>query len=500
MIPPEDAPAASPASDAEAPLPTAAEVDALAAREIAQHEGSQLFHAALVFGLVPGVSVLLAAIGYLRLREASPRWARRLAALGALDVGVLLAMVVATVMTASTLGGSLLATDAPAPSTVGAPAPLALGPRPRIGVVVEDAEEGGVRVRSVLPGSPASLAGLEEGDRLTSLDGVALADREALTEGIATGPLSPRALEVVRGDETLRVSVTPIAGPFAPVPLDAARCADALPDVDATLEFLTSPGTLLGLAVVLAVVLGLLAWGVRRGLPWQESAKVVVPLVGVLLAGPTLGGLLASLLCPALVSWNVRFESVEIFVSEIVLTAMALGLLAYHRGLGPSLTDDQPVLGHARTVVQGGAYVLLWMPRALLLATPVAVFFFAEGALDEAPVAELVAGAGRTHLDAALTFVAAAVLAPIAEESLFRGVLAPHLGRLTDGFRAVLVTAAIFGVLHIGGHGPLFVGPMFLGAILGWARLRSRSLVPSIALHMMLNGTAMLLALGLGLE
>ena len=140
------------------------------------------------------------------------------------------------------------------------------------------------------------------------------------------------------------------------------------------------------------------------------------------------------------------------------------------------------------------------MPRAILLATPIAVFFFAEGAFDEAPVAELVSGAGRTPLDATLTYVAAAILAPIAEESLFRGVLAPHLGRITDGFTAILVTAAIFGVLHVGGHGPLFVGPMFLGAILGWARLRSRGLAAPITLHMMLNGTAMALALTLGIE
>ena len=93
--------------------------------------------------------------------------------------------------------------------------------------------------------------------------------------------------------------------------------------------------------------------------------------------------------------------------------------------------------------------------------------------------------------------------APLPEEAHLpdlAAVLAPHLGRLTDGFTAVLVTAGIFGVLHIGGHGPLFIGPMFLGAILGWARLRSRGMGAPITLHMMLNGTAMTLALTLGLE
>jgi membrane protease YdiL (CAAX protease family) len=448
-------------------------------------EGATLFHLALAFGLMPGISPWLALVGWSRLRVAEPRWAIRLAALGALDLGVLLAVMLTAGVMMTGQRGAL-----PTGSSTAA--------RPRIGVTVDDDPAGGAVVLSVAPGSPASDASLQEGDRITAVDGAPLASREALTEGIATGPLAPRTLGLTRDGRALTLTMTPVAGPFRPVPLDAQRCEDALPDVDATRAFVTSPSAIVGLSIVTAVVIALLVWGRRRGLSWREGAEVVVPFVGVLFVGPTLGGLLASLLCPLLVTWNVRFETVEIFVSEIVLTLLALGLLAYHRKLAGALTDDQPVLGYVRTVFQSGLYVLAWMPRALMLATPIAVFFFAEGAFDEAPVAELVSGAGRTPLDAVLTFVAAAVLAPIAEESLFRGVLAPHLGRMTDGFTAVIVTAAIFGVLHIGGHGPLFIGPMFLGAILGWARLRSRGLAAPITLHMMLNGTAMTLALTLG--
>lgn len=503
MIPPSEPEPPTPPSSPPSPPSTELTADpSLDARDAAAlaREGSQLFHAALAFGVIPGVSVILAGIGWMRLRGREERWARRILALGALDVLVLVAMLATTTLAARELASGGLAP--PSTSATATPTPLAMGPRPRIGVVLDDAtdEEAGARVISVAPGSPAADAGIAAEDRIVEVDGVPVADREALTEAIATGPLAPRTLVLRRGAESLSVVATPVAGPFRPVPLDAARCADALPDRDATLAAFESPGTWVGLGAVAAVVLALFVWGHRRALAWSETAKVVVPFVGVLFGGPTLGGLLAALACPLLVSWNVRFETIEIFVSEIVLTAMALTLLAYHRGLGPSLADREPRLGYARTVAQGALYVLAWMPRALTLATPLAIFFFAEGALDEAPVAELVSGAGRTPLDAVLTFVAAAVLAPIAEESLFRGVLAPHLARLTEAFPAVLVTAAIFGVLHIGGHGPLFIGPMFLGAILGWARLRSRGLAAPITLHMMLNGSAMLIALGLGLE
>ena len=497
MIPPSPPPVPPIETSTEATKPS---LETTTTNEAAR-EGSQLFHAALVFGLIPGVSVLLAVVGWMRLRADEPRWAMRLAGLGTLDVLVFVALGIATAMTAAQIGqGGLLAPmgTPPSTSTTGAPSPLdaSLAPRPRLGVVVDEH----VRVITVAPGSPADDAGVRAEDVLTSLDGTPLTSREQLTAGIATGPIAPRTLAITRGEETLTLTMTPVAGPFRPVPLDAQRCADALPDLEATREFFTTPATLVGLSLVAAVIAGLFGWGARRGVRWQDSAKVVLPIVGVLFVGPTLGGLIASLLCPALVSLDVRFETIEIFVSEIVLTLLAVGLFAWHRGLGAGLTDREPVLGYLRTVAQSVLYVMVWMPRALLLATPIAVFFFAQGAFDEAPVAELVAGAGRTPLDAVLTFVAAAVLAPIAEESLFRGVLAPHLARLTDGFSAVLVTAAIFGVLHIGGHGPLFIGPMFLGAILGWARLRSRGMGAPITLHMMLNGTAMTLALTLGIQ
>jgi membrane protease YdiL (CAAX protease family) len=495
---PEDA-----AGAAEAP-PTQAATEATTDAAVdpaveAAREGSALFHTALAFGLVPGVSAGLALVGWSRLRAHAPRWARRLVLLASLDLLVFVAVGVATLVLAAQIAPTL---GAPTLGTSGAgtvPEPLA--PRPRIGVVVEDAPGGGARVTTVAPGSPASSAGVARDDVITRIDEVAIADRDALLDEIGSGaPGAARTVTLRRGAEERALTMTPVTGPFAPVPLDAARCADAMPDRERTLEALASRETLVTFGAIALVLAALFAWAHRRGLPAKESAKVLLPFVAVLFVGPTLGGLAASLACPLLVSLDVRYETIEILASEIVLTLLALGLYAAHRGLGPGLRDEGPRYGFARTLGQSVLYVAAWMPRALLLTTPLAVLVFSEGALDDAPVAELVSGAGRTPLDATLTFLAAAVLAPVAEESLFRGVLAPHLARLTGAMPAVLVTAAIFGVLHVGGHGPLFVGPMFLGAVLGWARLRSGGLAAPIALHVLLNGTAMTLALTLGLD
>jgi membrane protease YdiL (CAAX protease family) len=443
-------------------------------------EGATLFHLALAFGLMPGISPWLALVGWSRLRVAEPRWAIRLAALGALDLGVLLAVMLTAGVMMTGQRGAL-----PTGSSTAA--------RPRIGVTVDDDPAGGAVVLSVAPGSPASDASLQEGDRITAVDGAPVAGRQALTESIAEGPLAPRSLTLTRAGEPLTLGVTPVTQPFRPVPLDAARCRGAL-DGESTRERLSRPATWGTLGGMIAVLAGLFVWGRRRGLPTRRSAEVLLPFVGILVLCPTLGSLLTASLCPLLLGLEVRYETVEIFCSEVLLTLSSLALLWAHRGLGPSLHDEQPRLGYLRTLAQGLLYVFAWMPRAILLSVPIA----ALGTFDEAPIGELLASASQTPLDGVLTFVTAAMLAPVAEECLFRGVLAPHLGRLVAPFPAILVTAAIFGVLHIGGHGPLFIGPVFLGAILGWARLRSSGLAVPITLHVILNAFAMTIALTLG--
>ena len=76
------------------------------------------------------------------------------------------------------------------------------------------AEEPGLLVGGVVDGSPAALAALREGDRLLSIDGVALEDFGQLAEvldGQDVGDLV--TFEVGRGAETLSVPMTLVAWP-----------------------------------------------------------------------------------------------------------------------------------------------------------------------------------------------------------------------------------------------------------------------------------------------
>ncbi|MCP9887740.1 CPBP family intramembrane metalloprotease [Cyanobium sp. ATX 6A2] len=80
----------------------------------------------------------------------------------------------------------------------------------------------------------------------------------------------------------------------------------------------------------------------------------------------------------------------------------------------------------------------------------------------------------------------AMVLAPLFEETLFRGVLLPALGSRWGGTAGVLVSALVFGLAHlsVGELLPLVV----LGVGLGWLRLRSGRLGPCVLMHSLWNG------------
>jgi membrane protease YdiL (CAAX protease family) len=80
----------------------------------------------------------------------------------------------------------------------------------------------------------------------------------------------------------------------------------------------------------------------------------------------------------------------------------------------------------------------------------------------------------------------AVVLAPLFEETIFRGVLLPVLGRELGVVWGVVVSSLVFGLAHLslGELPPLFV----LGLGLGWLRWSSGRLGASVLMHALWNG------------
>jgi membrane protease YdiL (CAAX protease family) len=137
--------------------------------------------------------------------------------------------------------------------------------------------------------------------------------------------------------------------------------------------------------------------------------------------------------------------------------------------------------------------VLLVMPLVALSSWLVELIWSDPGGSN--PMLELLLN-GSDPLTLACFAITALVLAPLFEETLFRGVLLPVLGRWLGSRRAVLLSAALFAAAHLslGEFVPLFV----LGIGLGVLRLRSGRLAASVLMHALWNGLTFVNLLLLG--
>jgi membrane protease YdiL (CAAX protease family) len=90
----------------------------------------------------------------------------------------------------------------------------------------------------------------------------------------------------------------------------------------------------------------------------------------------------------------------------------------------------------------------------------------------------------------AANFVVVAVVAPIVEELTYRGLGFAAVQQFFGGGVAVVVTALAFGLAH----GLVIALPVLtiFGLILGWLRLRTKSVYPPIVLHAIFNGAALI--------
>jgi len=84
----------------------------------------------------------------------------------------------------------------------------------------------------------------------------------------------------------------------------------------------------------------------------------------------------------------------------------------------------------------------------------------------------------------AVMFVTVVIVAPICEELLFRKMLLRPLRRYGD-MQAIIITSVLFGFFH--GNLTQFLYAAVGGFILGTVATRANSVIPSIAVHMLIN-------------
>ncbi len=87
-----------------------------------------------------------------------------------------------------------------------------------------------------------------------------------------------------------------------------------------------------------------------------------------------------------------------------------------------------------------------------------------------------------------LLFVVVAVIVPVVEEIIFRGIILERLGQKYGYTRAVFTSSLIFGVLHAD-----IIGAFLFGVVLCVVYLQTKSLLLPFLIHALNNGTAALM-------
>jgi ABC-2 type transport system permease protein/sodium transport system permease protein len=93
-----------------------------------------------------------------------------------------------------------------------------------------------------------------------------------------------------------------------------------------------------------------------------------------------------------------------------------------------------------------------------------------------------------------LILFAMALVPAVFEELCFRGFLFGALRTKLAEDRTVIASALLFGVFHEVLFPGRLLASTFLGLVLGWVRLRTRSIIPCIVLHATHNGILMTIA------
>lgn len=209
---------------------------------------------------------------------------------------------------------------------------------------------------------------------------------------------------------------------------------------------------------------------------------------GAVLLGLTLAGVRADgLVGPSL-------GAVTILVQSLVLA----GALAWLAGRGAwswrIFGADRPAPRHVGLGLAGG--VVAFLVSGAIILTGDALIGPLEDAGQALLEAEMLSGPALL-----LTILAACLLAPLLEEITFRGVLFQAIGRRSGWITGLLLSSAIFAVVHLEVILPLQVESIVfgvalfaVGAVFALVFHYSRSLVAAMVAHATFNGVQVTIA------
>lgn len=214
----------------------------------------------------------------------------------------------------------------------------------------------------------------------------------------------------------------------------------------------------------------------------SRSEAVIAPLRALL--STVAGGASARLLAVAALSAAITVASYAL----MLIPAIAVAVVAHRRGgrfseaVGLRAFPVGRTVGWALAVVVGG-----FLTTAVYASAATSFGISVQG-----NTGDLVSGFGAGPLELIMVFALVGVVAPFVEEITFRGIVFPSLREAWGTTPALLVSGALFGVVHLQ---PTIALPLALiGIALAVVFLRTRSLWSAIIAHCAYNSVALALA------
>lgn len=220
--------------------------------------------------------------------------------------------------------------------------------------------------------------------------------------------------------------------------------------------------------------------------------KDVILIVGAIFAiliafGLAFKGYLAlSHLPPETVAGSTGFS---IFLGAIETVALLAGVYfagLHRRGLGWEAAGLKPT--SRQWMFAGAALGLIAIPLTGLIATGVQLLFDLP---VTNPQLDFLAPEGFSWVGAVGMFVFGGLLAPLAEEVFFRGVLYAWLRGRFGVWPGILISGLIFGLVHA--EVSISVATAVMGFGLAWLYEHSDSLWPPVLVHVLNNAFKILL-------
>jgi membrane protease YdiL (CAAX protease family) len=170
-------------------------------------------------------------------------------------------------------------------------------------------------------------------------------------------------------------------------------------------------------------------------------------------------------------------------IALVLFLAARFAGLDWDRLFGPTLPHIQwplAAIAFPLAAVSYGGFWLLWGPLSLL-----APEFVQSYALEGIPDLLTRGNPARLVLD----IVAIVIVAPVVEETLFRGILLHRWAARWGTPTAVILSSALFAILHVE-----LVGHFIFGVAMAALYVRTRSLWMPIAAHALNNAFALTFA------